>query len=377
MEEPTTPSAALSYHLEKAGITAYQLAKVTMLKASRISEILAGKRRITPETATILGAHFGTGHEYWMSIQSEYDVNRSLYNQGVRSEGRGDLSIGGWQIRCYVTTDEARLISERDMHRMLGINSAQTGRQRLGDLLDNPLLRGPRFVDLRKKVLNPVKIIENDGSVVFAQEGEVLIDFCRALLDLRRTLVLPKWAEPYAETAEMLVSSFAKVGIAALIDEATGYQTKRHKEALQRLLDNYFRKEYAQWSKCFPDWFYEELFRLKRWKWNEVSSRRPPVVGKVTKDIVYSRLEAGVVEQLERLNPIQENGRRKVKHHQWLTQEIGHPALDTHFYALKGLMRAHVDYEKFYHTLQLAFPMRNECVQLELDDYAVENRSQT
>jgi len=368
MEEPTTPSSALSYHLDKAGITAYQLAKDTLLKASRISEILAGRRRITPETATILGAHFGNGLEYWMSIQNQYDINCSTQNDGVRSEGRGDLSIGGWQIRCYISTDERRLISERDMHRMLGINSVQTGRQRLADLLNNPLLRGPRFVELRKKILSPVKLIEKDGSVVFSHEGEVLIDYCRCLLDLRRTKALPKWAEAYAETAEMLVSSFAKVGISALIDEATGHQTKRHKEALQKLLDHYFRKEYAQWSKRFPDWFYEEVFRLKRWKWNELSSKRPPIVGKVTKDIVYSRLEVGVVDQLERLNPVLENGRRKVKHHQWLTDHIGHPALDTHFYALRGLMRASGDYEKFYHTLQLAFPKRNECVQLELDD---------
>jgi hypothetical protein len=157
--------------------------------------------------------------------------------------------------------------------------------------------------------------------------------------------------------------------MAALIDEATGYQSKRHRHALQKLLDGYFKEDIAAWSKKFPDWFYEEMFRLMHWEWDALSTKRPPLVGKHTRDIVYSRLEIGVIEELERRNPILPNGKRKMKHHQWLTEEIGHPALDAHFYALKGLMRAHHDWKKFYHTLQLAFPKKNEQIQMLLDDY--------
>ena len=111
------------------------------------------------------------------------------------------------------------------------------------------------------------------------------------------------------------------------------------------------------------------MFRLKGWKWENVSStKRPPYVGKLTKDIVYCRLEEGVIERLEQLNPKLEDGRRKVKHHQWLTQQVGHPALDAHFYALRGLMRMNKHWDAFYHSLQLAFPQRREAVQLELSD---------
>ena len=208
-------------------------------------------------------------------------------------------------------------------------------------------------------------------SSIFCYEGTIIIDFCRALLDVRRVGGLPKWADKYADNAEIIISSVAKVGIVALIDEATGFQARRHREALQRLLDSYFRQEYAAWAKRFPDWFYEEMFRLKGWKWENISTtKRPPYVGKLTKDIVYCRLEEGVIGRLELVNPKLEDGRRKVKHHQWLTQEIGHPALDAHFYALRGLMRMSTRWEAFYHSLQLAFPQRHEAVQLELDDYA-------
>lgn len=225
------------------------------------------------------------------------------------------------------------------------------------------------MAQLRKRIASPLKIVGPEHEVVYAYEGEIVIDYCRAVMDVRRVGGLPEWAKSYADQAELIVASVAKVGIAALIDEATGHQSRRHKEALQRLLDRYFKEEYAAWTKRFPDWFYEELFRLKGWKWDALSTKRPGVVGKVTKDIVYSRLEVGVIEELERKNPLIDKTHRKTKHHQWLSDEVGHPALDTHFYALRGLMRASLDWRRFYHTLQLAYPKRNEIIQLELDDY--------
>jgi len=70
-----------------------------------------------------------------------------------------------------------------------------------------------------------------------------------------------------AERSRVFLNIFAKIGIIALIDEATGYQEVRDKNALQEILDKYLRKEYAAWAKRFPDEFYIEMFRLKGWKW--------------------------------------------------------------------------------------------------------------
>lgn len=350
------------------GNNAYQLSKDTIIPQSRLSEILSGKRRITAETATILGNYFENGADYWMSIQTQFDVAKSDSDSANRWESRGELPIGGYRVRCYVTPDERRLISETDFHLLFGFRG-RNAREKVRSIIDSPYLRSASMEALRKTISSPIKLMGPEGEIIYAYEGEIIVDYCRAIMDIRRIKGLPDWAMIYAEAAEMIVASVAKVGIAALIDEATGHQSRRHREALQRLLARYFREEYAAWTKRFPDWFYEELFRLKGWRWNALSTKRPSVVGKITKDIVYARLESGVLEELERRNPVSENGRRSQKHHQWLSDDTGHPALDTHFYALKGLMRAHNGWEKFYHTLQLAFPKRNECIQLELDDY--------
>ncbi len=370
-----SPSHALKYWLEKRGVTAYQLAKDTLLTPSRISEILSNKRRITTEAATILGVYFGNGADYWAAIQTKSDLleAQATSDDWLTFESRGDLPVGGYALRCYVLPDERRVVSAAHFFLLFGINSMRVGPKRLADLIDNPLLQSQKMDTVRKHLVNPIKVADERGSFVLCYEGELVVDFCRALLDVRRIKdALPKYAYPYAEKAELILVSIAKVGIIALIDEATGYQAKRHRHALQQLLDAYFQKEkYAAWTKVFPDWYYEEIFRLRHWDWTSLNSKnkRPPVVGKITKDIVYSRLESGVIEELERRNPVLPSGGRKVKHHQWLSDELGHPALDRHFYALRGLFRSHRAWPAFYHALQMAHPRKNELVQLEFDDY--------
>ncbi|MCH7752817.1 MAG: hypothetical protein IH898_11760, partial [Planctomycetes bacterium] len=50
--------------------------------------------------------------------------------------------------------------------------------------------------------------------------------------------------------------------------------------------------------------------------------RRPGVVGKYTNDIVYERLAPGVLDELRVRNPTDHKGRRRAKHHQWLSRDV-------------------------------------------------------
>jgi hypothetical protein len=61
-----------------------------------------------------------------------------------------------------------------------------------------------------------------------------------------------------------------------------------------------------------------------------------------------------------------EKGRRKSAHHQWLTEDIGHPALAQHLHAVVGLMRASSSWKQFHDMLDKAFPKRGSVLQLEL-----------
>jgi hypothetical protein len=150
----------------------------------------------------------------------------------------------------------------------------------------------------------------------------------------------------------------AKVGIIALVDEVTGYQEVRDREALQKILELYLLKEFAAWAKRFPDDFYKELFRLRGWNWNKLSVARPGYVGKLTNDLVYERLAPGILDDLKRKNPRTESGNRKVRHHQWLTEDVGHPALAQHLHATIALMRAAQNWSSFYTMIERALPKR-------------------
>ena len=60
--------------LKPLGITAYRLSKEINISATRISEILKGKRKITIDTALRLSKYFGNSVEFWVGIQNEYEI---------------------------------------------------------------------------------------------------------------------------------------------------------------------------------------------------------------------------------------------------------------------------------------------------------------
>lgn len=93
-------------------------------------------------------------------------------------------------------------------------------------------------------------------------------------------------------------------------------------------------------------------------------ANRPQVVANYTKDLVYARLAPGIVKQLEERNPILDNGRRKAKHHQWLTEDVGHPALAQHLYAVIGFMRVAQTWDQFLNNLDIAFPKRGDTLKM-------------
>ena len=95
---------------------------------------------------------------------------------------------------------------------------------------------------------------------------------------------------------------------------------------------------------------------------------QPQVVGKYTNDLVYERLAPGILKELEERNPKLPKGDRQSKHHQWLTEDVGHPALAQHLYGLIGFMRASDDWEHFYRMVQRAFPKKGDNLLLPLPE---------
>jgi len=69
------PGEILADELEELGLSAAELARLIDVPANRITQILAGKRNITADTALRLGRYFGTSPDLWMNLQKAYELD--------------------------------------------------------------------------------------------------------------------------------------------------------------------------------------------------------------------------------------------------------------------------------------------------------------
>ena len=222
--------------------------------------------------------------------------------------------------------------------------------------------------ELKEATRQPILFKTPSGQIAYGYEATVLADICEAVLEARRAGVLQAQQQHIAARCEILLSGFTRVGIIGLVDEATGYQEVRDRLALQAILDQYLRKEFAKWAKQFPLEFYKGIFRLRNWQWRGMKVNPPQIVAYYTKDLVYARLAPGIVKELEVRNPMTERGYRKHKHYQFLTEDVGLPALAQHLYAVTGLMRAADTWKDFMTLMDKAHPRRGDTLQLPLFD---------
>jgi len=276
------------------------------------------------------------------------------------------LHLGDQDLECYVLSTEERVFSYRGMIQALGLSVRGGELQRF---IDQTGLAGYLSPEARADLDSPRKFRRRGGGpLVSGFVVTLLIDICTAILDAARDGKIPKHYEFAKMRAEVIIRAVAKVGIVALVDEVTGYQDVRHREALQAILDRYLRQEFATWAKRFPDDFYRELFRLRGWNW-EGPGKSGHAVAHATNDIVYARLAPDLLAELQSRNP-RENNRRRTKHHQWLTDDIGVPALQKHLDIVVHFLKGAETWDEFKRLIDRALPVKDPYQNLPLMEYA-------
>jgi hypothetical protein len=289
----------------------------------------------------------------------------------------GTLKIGGSSLTAAVLPNGMRVLTQGTFLRAIGRSrspKAGTGVLATVDgvstFLQAEILK-PFVSEELMKTTTPVFFRDKQGRRAVGYDAELLPAVAEVYLKLRDAceqsgLRIPRQYRHIIRACDAVLRALAKVGIVALVDEATGYQEVRDRLALQAILDTYLRKELAAWAKRFPDEFYQQIFRLKKWEWRGMAINRPQVVGKYTIDLVYSRLAPGLLKELETRNPVTKTGSRKVRHHQWLTEDVGDPALAQHLYAVLTLMRIANSWDELKRMVNRAFPKREDSMQLKL-----------
>src|SRR6201987_33008 len=78
---PVTPGEILKEEfLTEYGLSQNQLAKAVGISPNRIAEIVNNRRRITADTALRLSLYFGNSREFWMNLQTHYDLKMARQN---------------------------------------------------------------------------------------------------------------------------------------------------------------------------------------------------------------------------------------------------------------------------------------------------------
>lgn len=79
---PIHPGQILADELEALTLTATELARLLEVPANRMTQIVAGKRAITADTALRLAHYFGTSAEFWMNLQKLYELDAARQQLG-------------------------------------------------------------------------------------------------------------------------------------------------------------------------------------------------------------------------------------------------------------------------------------------------------
>jgi hypothetical protein len=295
-----------------------------------------------------------------------------------RATHEGKLSIAN--IPCAVLEDGRRVLSQRGVGRALGRNRsgqlAQSGTEEGGDqipfFMAGETLKPFISEELRVVITNPVLYV-GSGGITHGVDATVLAQICEVWLKARDADKLKRPAQiRIAARADALIRAFAQVGVVALVDEATGYQDVRPRDALQQYLETILRKELAAWSKRFPDEFYQNIYKLKGWSWPGMKKNRYSVVAHYTRDLVYERLAPSLLQELETRSPRGENGERPNKLHQWLSDDVGHPLLAQHLHSLVMFQRLAIAngyaWQRYLRMVDKVMPRKGHNLELPMMD---------
>lgn len=278
-----------------------------------------------------------------------------------RAANPGKIRVGDIELDVCIIADGTRverLISQRTALAHLGLPRPKTS-QEAGDFLVDYVARiggsalvhggSPLATFSPVRFLHPVSHREAVG-----YRGEDFIAVCKFMLRARRldALTLPQLR--VAERAEVIVESFAELGVVALIDEATGYQRERGADALQRILDRLVASKAQSYEVRFPTEFYTEICRLRRWDFD--ASNPAGGFAYLTNDLVYSRLAPGVLDALREADPLVAPGVRARKLHQHLSSDEGVRLLDAHLRSVIEIAKGAGSWPAFMRSIDRRFP---------------------
>ncbi len=253
---------------------------------------------------------------------------------------KGFLSLGEVELPCYVLDNGLRVIGRTSFTEALTHIKSQGDLEGYLDVASlNPFINMKLVAE--QLVTFQLPEVAQLERTVKGLTADLVIEICRGYgAALEASLANPQEHKLTSRQAIMamrasaLLASCAKVGLDALIDEATGAQYDRAEDALRVKLRAYLEDEMRKWEKTFPDDLWIEFARLTNWK--GTVTQRPKYWGRLVMELVYEYLDKDVAKWLKDNAPAPRHGQN---YHQWLSGQYGLRKLVEHIWALIGIAR--------------------------------------
>ena len=270
----------------------------------------------------------------------------------LKATHEGKIKLGENELNVAVLEDGTRVITQSAVFKAFG----RTKRGRMKDDIRVPNM--PAFIDANnvqpyinkelKEVLNVINYTASSGSESSGYDANILPLMCKMYLDAREDRVLKSAQIPLARASEILLLGLSRIGITALVDEATGYQYDRERFELQKILTTYISEEILKWQLTFTDDFYKQVYRL----WDlpfipKYIKNKPSFIGNLTTKYIYEQLPDGVLSRIREKTGKTVKGNWKYKWHQNLTPEIGREHLKKQIIEVTLLMEISKNKKEF------------------------------
>lgn len=236
----------------------------------------------------------------------------------------GTLRRIGINADCFVLDDHRRVLSQSGILRALSDGGAETGDDTPGNK------NFGRFLDRlpnKPKVLSspPFEFYTLTNSIALGRSEEWFVALLKTLKAAHRDGLLRPQQIKYAIVADQMLDALVGVGLRALIDEATGFQSVRASDDLARLYERLLLNQPDTWERTWPERVVRSLCRTYRIR---MTGRQMPAPMSGVIGWIY-RLVIGedVHEEIRRRNPRPPGGRR-TKHHQFWADELRKLATD-------------------------------------------------
>lgn len=320
---------------ESLGLTLQDVSNLTGIHPTTISSWELSNKQPKPKNRIKLADAYNCQLDELFENNAEVEANED--NNEINNESQtpfakyfGELQLGGNSVDCYVLNSNERVISLRGTLKSIADVDG-------GGLEDYIGIKGLKPYINSQLVLEETIEFSIPGVQYLGKgiKADTFLDICSAYVSaLSSGDLTTERQQEIAIKCSILLASCAKIGLIALIDEATGYQFERKEDALQLKLKVFIADEMRGWEKTFPDELWEQFGRLTSWKGHLHS--RPKWWGKLVMELIYNALDSNVALYLKEHKP---PPMYKRNYHQWLSDNYGLKQLISHIYQIIGIAK--------------------------------------